>query len=80
MKEIIEVTVRMCQDQLPSFLNKNNIEEYTWRKGHITIDLSNMVKEAQADISKKEKKEEAKPQTTQPSEKPKTEETSSALW
>ena len=64
MGNVIEVTVKMHQEQLIPFLNKNGIEEYTWRKGQITIDMTSLYKGAVAELPKKqEKKEEPKPQT-----------------
>ena len=61
MKQIIEVTVKMYQDQLETFLAKNNIEEYTWRKGKITIDLTNMVQTSQKELATKTANEDKQP-------------------
>lgn len=47
---MIEVTVLFKnQEQFDKFLRTNKVEEYTWRKGKITIDLSGAVKSAMED-------------------------------
>ena len=44
---MIKVTVLLKDDAaFQKFLKTNKVEEYTWKKGDITIDLTNDIKES----------------------------------
>ena len=51
---MVEVTVILKDDEaFQKFLKTNKVEEYTWRKGKITINLAGEVDKAMADTAGK---------------------------
>lgn len=66
---MFEVTVKFKdQKQFEGFLKKNKIEDYTWHKGQITIDLSGMVDQAMEDAPDRLAKIENPPAAETPSQ------------